>query len=75
MTLLSVRDLVKHFPIKRGVFGKVSGQVLTAQRMDQFNEFGKAPAVTTQAFEGALLADGILKLDLPAKSVVVVSLE
>jgi oligopeptide/dipeptide ABC transporter ATP-binding protein len=27
MTLLSVRDLVKHFPIKRGVFGKVSGQV------------------------------------------------
>ena len=25
--LLSVRDLKKHFPIKRGVFGKVSGQV------------------------------------------------
>ena len=25
--LLTVRDLVKHFPIKRGVFGKVSGQV------------------------------------------------
>ena len=27
MTLLSVRDLTKHFPIKRGVFGQVSGQV------------------------------------------------
>ena len=27
MTLLSVRDLVKHFPIRRGVFGKVAGQV------------------------------------------------
>ena len=27
MTLLSVRSLVKHFPIKRGVFGQVSGQV------------------------------------------------
>jgi oligopeptide/dipeptide ABC transporter ATP-binding protein len=26
-TLLSVRDLKKHFPIKRGVFGHVSGQV------------------------------------------------
>ena len=25
--LLSVRDLVKHFPIKRGVFGRVTGQV------------------------------------------------
>jgi oligopeptide/dipeptide ABC transporter ATP-binding protein len=27
MTLLSVRDLTKYFPIKRGVFGQVSGQV------------------------------------------------
>ena len=27
MTLLSVRGLTKHFPIKRGVFGQVSGQV------------------------------------------------
>ncbi|MBC7673300.1 MAG: ATP-binding cassette domain-containing protein [Polaromonas sp.] len=27
MTLLSVRDLTKHFPIKRGIFGQVSGQV------------------------------------------------
>ena len=25
--LLSVRDLTKHFPIKRGVFGRVAGQV------------------------------------------------
>ena len=25
--LLSVRDLTKHFPIKRGVFGRVTGQV------------------------------------------------
>ena len=25
--LLSVLDLVKHFPIKRGVFGRVTGQV------------------------------------------------
>jgi alpha-N-arabinofuranosidase len=54
---------------------KVSGQVLTAQRMDQFNEFGKAPAVFAQPYKGATLAGPTLKLDLPAKSVVVVSLE
>jgi alpha-L-arabinofuranosidase len=54
---------------------KVSGQVLTAQRMDQFNEFGKAPAVTAQPYKGAALAVGTLTLDLPAKSVVVVTLE
>jgi alpha-N-arabinofuranosidase len=54
---------------------RVSGQVLTARQMDQFNEFGKAPAVSAQPFKGAALAGGTLKLDLPAKSVVVVSLE
>jgi alpha-N-arabinofuranosidase len=54
---------------------KVSGQVLTAQQMDQFNEFGNAPTVTVQPFNGATLAGGTLKLDLPEKSVVVVSLE
>jgi alpha-N-arabinofuranosidase len=53
---------------------KVSGQVLAAQQMDQFNEFGKAPAATAQPFKGAALAGATLTLDLPAKSVVVVSL-
>ncbi|MRV70306.1 alpha-N-arabinofuranosidase [Duganella sp. FT92W] len=54
---------------------KVSGQVLTAQQMDQFNEFGKSPAVAAQPYRGATLANGALTLDLPAKSVVVVGLE
>jgi alpha-N-arabinofuranosidase len=49
--------------------------VLTAQRMDQFNEFDKPPTVASQPFKGAALASGNLTLDLPAKSVVVVSLD
>ena len=30
MTLLSVRDLVKHFPIKRGVLPRTVGHVLSS---------------------------------------------
>ena len=53
----------------------VSGQVLTAAKMDAYNDFGKAPAVAPVAYKGAKLAGGKLTLTLPAKSVVVVSVE
>jgi alpha-L-arabinofuranosidase len=52
----------------------VSGQVLTADRMDAVNAFGARPAVAPVAFKGARLAGGRLLLDIPAKSVVVVAL-
>ena len=53
----------------------VSGQVLTAAKMDALNDFGKAPAVAPVAFKGARLSGGKLVLDVPAKSVVVVGVE
>jgi len=53
----------------------VSGQVLTAAKMDALNAFGQAPAVAPVAFKGAKLSGGKLVLDVPAKSVVVVSVE
>jgi oligopeptide/dipeptide ABC transporter ATP-binding protein len=40
--LLSVRDLTKHFPIKRGVFGRVAGQVRAVDGIS----FDVAPAET-----------------------------
>jgi alpha-L-arabinofuranosidase len=39
------------------------------------NDFGKAPAVAPSAYRGASLSAGALKLDIPAKSVVVVAIE
>ena len=50
------------------------GQLLTAGAMDAQNELGKAPQVVPQAYE-AQAADGQLTLKLPAKSVLVVTLE
>jgi alpha-N-arabinofuranosidase len=53
----------------------VSGQVLTADRMDAMNAFGAKPAVAPVAFKGAKLSGDKLTLDVPSKSVVVVAVE
>lgn len=54
---------------------KVSGEVLTASKMDALNEMGAAEAVKPIVFKGARLNGGKLALQIPAKSVVVVGLE
>jgi beta-glucosidase len=53
----------------------VSGQVMTADKMDAMNAFGAKPAVAPVAFKGAKLSGGTLTLDIPSKSVVVVAVE
>jgi alpha-N-arabinofuranosidase len=54
---------------------KVSGEVLTADKMDAHNAFGKEAEVMPAAFHGARVIDGQLTVDLPAKSVVVLAIE
>ncbi len=54
---------------------KVSGQVLTAAKMDAYNDFGKPAAVAPAILKGAKISGGKLTVSLPAKSVVVVTLE
>ena len=49
----------------------VSGRVLTGPAINSINNFDAPNAVDPQAFNGATLADGILSVELPAKSVVV----
>lgn len=53
----------------------VSGQVLTAQAMDAQNDFDAAPDVTPQPFLDARLSGGRLTATLPAKSLVVLTLD
>jgi alpha-N-arabinofuranosidase len=53
----------------------VSGQVLTAAKMDAYNDFGKPAAVAPATLKGAKISGGKLTVTLPAKSVVVVNLE
>jgi alpha-L-arabinofuranosidase len=54
---------------------RISGKVLTAARMDQFNDFGKSPAVMPEPFGGAhLQGKDELSIELPPKSVVMLEL-
>jgi alpha-N-arabinofuranosidase len=53
---------------------KVSGEILTADRMSAYNDFGKAADVKPSQFEGAKVTDGALSIELPAKSVVIVTI-
>lgn len=54
---------------------KVSGEVLTAPKMDALNAIGKPGVVVPVSYKGGKIAGGKLTLTLPAKSVVVVGLD
>ncbi len=53
----------------------VSGQLLTHARMDARNVPGQPEVIAPVPFRGATLGGGALRLDVPAKSVVVVQLD
>jgi len=58
-----------------GKAGKVSGQILTATAMDAHNSFDAPNTIGPAAFDGARLRDGRLTVRLPAKALVVLTLE
>jgi alpha-N-arabinofuranosidase len=72
-------DPVKEKNLKcevRGISGnKVSGEIITADKMNAYNDFGKPEEVTIKSFSGAQLQQGIVSIHLPAKSVVMLELE
>ena len=53
----------------------VSGQVMTADKMDAMNAFGAKPTVAPVPFKGGKIAGDTLTLAIPAKSVVVVAVD
>jgi len=56
-------------------FSKVSGEIITADKMDAYNDFGKNDAVLIQSFKDAKIRDGELIVTLPPKSVVMLMLK
>jgi alpha-N-arabinofuranosidase len=53
---------------------RIAGRILTADTMNAHNTFDAPDAVTTKAFSGARLSGKRLTLELPAKSIVTLSL-
>jgi alpha-L-arabinofuranosidase len=52
---------------------KVSGRILTASAMDAINTFEKPATVKPAAFNGARIVDGSLRVEIPAKAIIVLS--
>jgi alpha-N-arabinofuranosidase len=52
----------------------VSGQILTAGAINAINTIENPTAVQPASFSGAHVTGGVLNLDLPAKSVVMLTL-
>lgn len=56
-------------------FSSANGKIVTAQNMNDYNDFGKEEKISMKAFELKQPKDGRLKLELPSKSVVLVQLK
>jgi alpha-N-arabinofuranosidase len=53
----------------------VSGKILTSSDMNAYNSFDKVNNIKPEVFEGAVLKDNCLEINLPAMSVVVLTVE
>ena len=54
---------------------RVSGEIITADKMNAYNDFGKPEEVNIKPFTKAQLLNGILSIQVPAKSVVTLEVE
>ena len=62
------------FEIRGLKSSQVSGKIVTADKMNAFNDFGKKEEVSIAEFMGAKLNKGKIEATLPAKSVVLIQL-
>jgi alpha-N-arabinofuranosidase len=61
-------------PIVGETFKKVTGEILTATEINSYNSFEKPDVVKPVPFSGYTLKDGILTVNMPSKSVIVLEL-
>jgi alpha-L-arabinofuranosidase len=54
---------------------QVSGKIVTASKMNAYNDFGKKEEVSMTDFKGAKLNKGLVEANIPAKSVVLIQLK
>ncbi|WP_245224714.1 alpha-N-arabinofuranosidase [Pseudozobellia sp. WGM2] len=56
-------------------FGEVSASIITADKMNAFNDFGKEEQVKLETYEGIRSKKGALSVDIPAKSVILLKIK
>lgn len=63
------------FDIQGLKFTSVSGKIVTANKINAYNDFGKKEEVTLADFKNAKLKNGQIEAAIPAKSVVLIQLK
>ena len=67
--------LKKFDSIYRGLKStRISGKIVTANKMNAYNDFGKKEEVSMADFTGAKLNNGLVEASIPAMSVVLIQL-
>jgi alpha-N-arabinofuranosidase len=61
-------------PVIGDTFKKVTGEVLTASEMNSYNSFENGDVVKPASFNGFTMKEGVLTINMPSKSVVVLEL-
>ncbi len=61
--------------VPQGEFASASGQVITAENMNDFNDFGERESVSLMEFNVPKPKDGKLAIELPSKSVVLIQMK
>ena len=68
------KEIILTCPVIGETFKTVTGEVLTADKINAFNTFEKPEVVKPVQFKNFKMKDGILTVTIPAKSVVVLEL-
>jgi alpha-N-arabinofuranosidase len=63
------------FDIQGHKFAAVSGKIVTADKINAYNDFGKKEEVSMADFKNAKLSKGMVEATIPAKSVVLIQLK
>jgi len=63
------------FDIKGFKLSKVSGKVVTADKINSYNDFGKKEQVTLSELKNVKISNGQVEAQLPSKSVVLIQLQ
>lgn len=70
-----VKEIILSCKVRGASVKRVSGEIITADKMNAYNDFGKPEEVNIRPFSGAQLQKDILCVSLPAKSVVMLELD
>ena len=69
------RAVLMEVELKGKDSGRVTGQLLTSEKMDSHNTFEQAEEVVPVDFDGARFNKGTLELTIPARSVLVLRVD